>query len=498
MRADVEVEKYHGRHAQDAAKEVNRIESKVFGDVSASGDAQPYADVPRGQVSAGGRAALVVGREVDVERVVGREHHAEAYAEHEGHEVEREDAPSVAVADKRGAAREEEERRDDHVEAVGDDLGDVAPVHVFSGEDAAHTHAYGHQGEKESGGHVQADFAGIDGHVVGRGPVGDGQEEQGNAGGYALQQDEAVERDGRPFDRCFARCLDAQGAKETEETVRPVDSRPAQTDQTEQSIQPDVTRPEAPSEDVLTNPTQMPDGTKVESPPVPVEHDAVVTPTEPAVKPDEPQAGDTKNGQIYIPGFGWVQNNGGGGSGTVAEDMYENGRHSFWRNNEIAGEAAIMHAYMCYGKFPYNTKVAVIGRGNVARGAIKTLDYMGATVICYNRHTESLLRQEIGEFDVIVNAVLWDTKRTDHMIYREDLKRMKRNSMIIDISCDRHGGIETSEPTTIEKPTYITDGVIHYVVDHTPSLFYKTTSISISKQVCKYIDDLCCNKQNIR
>ena len=107
--------------------------------------------------------------------------------------------------------------------------------------------------------------------------------------------------------------------KETEETVHPVDSRPAQTDQTEQSIQPDVIRPEAPSEDVLTNPTQMPDGTKVESPPVPVEHDAVVTPTEPAAKPD------TKNGQIYIPGFGWVQNNGGGGSGTVAEDMYENG-----------------------------------------------------------------------------------------------------------------------------------------------------------------------------
>ena len=44
-----------------------------------------------------------------------------------------------------------------------------------------------------------------------------------------------------------------------------------------------------------------------------------------AGQPDEPQAGDTKNGQIYIPGFGWVQNNGGGGSGTVAEDMYENG-----------------------------------------------------------------------------------------------------------------------------------------------------------------------------
>ena len=112
---------------------------------------------------------------------------------------------------------------------------------------------------------------------------------------------------------------------ETEETAYPVDSRPAQTDQPEQSIQPDVTKPEEPSEDVLTDPTQMPDGTKVETPPTPVGHDEVVTPTEPEPVPGEPQAGDTQNGQIYIPGFGWVQNNGGGGSGTVAEDMYENG-----------------------------------------------------------------------------------------------------------------------------------------------------------------------------
>lgn len=112
---------------------------------------------------------------------------------------------------------------------------------------------------------------------------------------------------------------------ELEETAPPVDSRPAQTDQTEQSIQPDVTKPEEPSEDVLTDPTQMPDGTKVETPPTPVGHDEVVTPTEPEPAPGEPQAGDTQNGQIYIPSFGWVQNNGGGGSGTVAEDMYENG-----------------------------------------------------------------------------------------------------------------------------------------------------------------------------
>lgn len=178
------------------------------------------------------------------------------------------------------------------------------------------------------------------------------------------------------------------------------------------------------------------------------------------------------------------------------EDMYESGRHCFWRNNEIAGEAAVMHAYMCHGLFPYNTKVAVLGRGNAAGGAIKTLNYMGAEVVVYNRRTEQLFRQEIGNYDVIVNALLWDTSRKDHIIYRDDLRKMKRNSMIIDISCDRAGAIETSIPTTLDSPSYFVDGIRHYVVDHTPSLFYKTATESISKQFTNYIDYLISGQPN--
>lgn len=170
------------------------------------------------------------------------------------------------------------------------------------------------------------------------------------------------------------------------------------------------------------------------------------------------------------------------------EDMYENGRHSFWRNNEIAGEAAVFHAYMCHGIFPYNTRAAVLGRGNIARGAVKTLNYMGAEVMQYDRKTEKLFQQELPEFDVVVNAILWDTSRKDHIIYREDLKRMKHNALIIDVACDRNGGVETSVPTTIDNPTYVVDGVTHYVVDHTPSLFWKTTTETLSAEFIKYID----------
>lgn len=172
------------------------------------------------------------------------------------------------------------------------------------------------------------------------------------------------------------------------------------------------------------------------------------------------------------------------------EDMYEGGRHSFWRNNEIAGEAAVFHAYMCYGKFPYNTKVAVLGRGNIARGSIKTLYYLGAEVVQYDRKSEDLFRNELGKYDVIVNAILWDTSRKDHIIYKEDLRRMKNGALIIDVSCDRNGGIETSVPTTIENPIYVMDGITHYVVDHTPSLFWKSATESLSHEFVKYIDYL--------
>lgn len=172
------------------------------------------------------------------------------------------------------------------------------------------------------------------------------------------------------------------------------------------------------------------------------------------------------------------------------EHMYEKGRHIFWRNNELAGEAAVMHAFQCYGCMPYETKVAVIGRGNTARGAIKVLNMLGADVMQYDRRTESLLRDEIDRYDVIVNCILWDVSRTDHIIYESDLKRMKKNSMIIDVSCDRHGGVETSIPTTISQPTYIKDGVLHYVVDHTPALFYKTFTLNNSKAIYPYIEQL--------
>ncbi|MDR0963121.1 MAG: N(5)-(carboxyethyl)ornithine synthase [Clostridium sp.] len=172
------------------------------------------------------------------------------------------------------------------------------------------------------------------------------------------------------------------------------------------------------------------------------------------------------------------------------EDMSENGRHVFWKNNEIAGEAAVMHAFCYNGRFPSETNAAIIGNGNTARGAFRALTALGANVTVYNSKAESIFRKELFDYDIIVNAVLWDLSRNDHLVYESDLIKMKKNSMIIDISCDEGKGIETSKATTIEEPVYEVNGIIHYVVDHTPALFYQTASKSIGKELLKFFPDL--------
>ena len=170
------------------------------------------------------------------------------------------------------------------------------------------------------------------------------------------------------------------------------------------------------------------------------------------------------------------------------EDIFENGRYIFYRNREVAGEAAIMHAYRYCGKMPYDTKVAILGNGQTAKGALRMLHGLGAEVDVYNRRLEKLFREKMFEYDVLVNCILWDTSRQDRIIYKEDLKKMKPGTLIIDISCDPYLEIETSHPTTIDDPVYEVDGVIHYSVDNTPGMFHITITKVLSEGISRYID----------
>lgn len=82
---------------------------------------------------------------------------------------------------------------------------------------------------------------------------------------------------------------------------------------TEQTIQADPEVPEEPTEEVLTDPSKMPDGTPVEGTPTPEDHNTF--------QPPEPPSTNTGGG---LPGFSNVPN-AGENQETNADDMYENG-----------------------------------------------------------------------------------------------------------------------------------------------------------------------------
>lgn len=109
----------------------------------------------------------------------------------------------------------------------------------------------------------------------------------------------------------------SSGGESTELTIRPDTGQgagEAQTGEPEQSIQPEVEKPQQPDGETLTNPEEKPDGTKVETTPEPVDHDTYVPPA------DDGGAG----GGGGLPGFDYVPN-GGANVETYAGDMYENG-----------------------------------------------------------------------------------------------------------------------------------------------------------------------------
>lgn len=97
----------------------------------------------------------------------------------------------------------------------------------------------------------------------------------------------------------------------TEASTKPADS--GDSTGTEQSIQAEVTKPTQPPQKVKTDSSKTPDGEKVDAV-KPVEHDKV-TKSASSTSSSEPKSGDKKDGKIYVPGFGWIEDNGGGGSG---------------------------------------------------------------------------------------------------------------------------------------------------------------------------------------
>jgi len=93
-----------------------------------------------------------------------------------------------------------------------------------------------------------------------------------------------------------------------------------------------------------------------------------------------------------------------------------------------------------------------------------------------DRHT---IREQLERADLVIGAVLIPGAKAPRLIEREDLKRMKPGSVIIDVAIDQGGCIETSRPTSHADPTYVIDDVVHYCVTNMPGAVGRTSTYAL-------------------
>ena len=155
-------------------------------------------------------------------------------------------------------------------------------------------------------------------------------------------------------------------------------------------------------------------------------------------------------------------------------------------------------------------KVVIIGDGIVGQHAAKVADSMGAKVHIAVLHRESGARlkrdistrvnyflsspqniaAQIKEADLVVGAVLRRGEKALHVVTKSMVKTMQPGSVIVDVSIDQGGCIETSRPTSHADPVYKEHGVIHYCVTNMPGAYPRTSTIALTNSTLSYISQL--------
>lgn len=151
--------------------------------------------------------------------------------------------------------------------------------------------------------------------------------------------------------------------------------------------------------------------------------------------------------------------------------------------------------------------VVVLGSGVAGSGAVRTAVGIGARVTVIGRNLDRLaqlqdiygsrletlysneynIAQAVKEADLLIGTVLITGGKTPKLVTEKMVKTMRKGSVIIDISIDQGGCVETVDrPTSHSDPIYIKHGVIHYAVPNIPGTVAKTATYALSNVTEEY------------
>ena len=144
--------------------------------------------------------------------------------------------------------------------------------------------------------------------------------------------------------------------------------------------------------------------------------------------------------------------------------------------------------------------VIILGGGTVGQAALSVLYALGANVTVmdvnvgilrklgdqYQGHintmfcTKEAIASLLPTTDMILNCVRWPKQRKDFLVTREMLRTMEPGSVLVDISNDDPGAIESSHETHHDNPRYVDSGVVHYCVSNIPGAIAHDVSVSLA------------------
>ncbi|MDH5231184.1 MAG: alanine dehydrogenase [Gammaproteobacteria bacterium] len=151
-------------------------------------------------------------------------------------------------------------------------------------------------------------------------------------------------------------------------------------------------------------------------------------------------------------------------------------------------------------------KVVIIGGGVAGTNAAIVAAGLGAEVTVFDLNRDRLeslraigpnvtglypypaeVANAVADADLVVGAVLVIGEKAPHVVSTDMVKSMAPGGVIVDISVDQGGCIETTKPTTYESPTYIEHGVVHFCVTNMPGAVPRSASQALSASLIPYV-----------
>jgi len=151
-------------------------------------------------------------------------------------------------------------------------------------------------------------------------------------------------------------------------------------------------------------------------------------------------------------------------------------------------------------------RVVILGGGIVGSNAARIAVGLGAqvTVLETNHDRMAFLEDVFGgaietlysnpqtidecvrQADLVIGAVLVTGARAPRLVTRDHIRGMSPGSVVVDVSVDQGGCIETCRPTTHDEPTFEVDGVVHYCVPNMPGAVPYTSTFALTNVTLRY------------